>query len=194
MMKYFIGIDNGVTGSICVLDADGNCLLYIPTPVVKCLNYTKAKEMINRVVVRDLADALQPYAKTATVLLERPLVNPGRWKATVSAIRCDEATRGVLEALKAKLIYVDSREWQTSMLPKRPAPPRPAPRLKKNATDVEIAINTDAKKARKKAMTVYTKEGKDLSLLTAQRLFPTVTFKGDGDAALIAEWARKENL
>lgn len=182
-MKYYIGIDNGVTGSVCVLDQDGNCLEYFPTPIHKTLNYTKAKEYVNRVVIKELAEKLQPYAQAATVVLERPLVNPGRWKATISAIRCDEATRAVLEALKAKIIYVDSKEWQTPMLPNR----KPISRLSKTATAQE-------KKENKAAKAAFNKEGKELSLMTAQRLFPTIKFKKDGDAALIAEWARRNNL
>lgn len=182
-MKYYIGIDNGVTGSICILDENGTCLDYFPTPVQKTLNYTKAKEYINRVVVRTLASKLEPYAKHATVLLERPLVNPGRWKATVSALRCDEATRGVLEALGAKLIYVDSKEWQQPMLPNRKA----VPRLPNGASNIKKTI-------RKHKVAAFGKETKELSLMAAERLFPAVTFKKDGDAALIAEWARRNNL
>ncbi|RLB93544.1 MAG: hypothetical protein DRH26_03615 [Deltaproteobacteria bacterium] len=182
-MKYFIGIDNGVTGSICILDENGNCLEYFPTPVQKTLNYTKAKEYVNRVTVRALAEMLTPYAKTATVILERPMVNPLRWKASISAIRCDEATRGVLEALGTKLIYVDSREWQTPMLPKRKA----VARLPKGSTAEEKKINKAAKAA-------FKTETKSLSLMVANRLFPTIDFKKDGDAALIAEWARRNNL
>jgi len=172
-MKYYIGIDNGVTGSICILDSEGSPLVYLPTPVHKTLNYTKAKEFLNRVVVAELARILQPYKGNATVLLERPLVNPGRWKATVSAIRCDEATRGVIEALQMKLIYVDSREWQKPMLPKRKALPKGSTKEQKAA---------------------FKAETKELSLQTAQRLFPTLAFKKDGDATLIAEWGRRQNL
>ena len=182
-MKYFIGIDNGITGSICVLNENGVCLLYVPTPTQKTLNYTKAKEYVTRVVVRELAELLNPYAKDATVILERPMINPGRWSASVSAIRCDEATRGVIEALNAKLIYVDSKEWQTPMLPNRKA----ITKLNKACTVEERATN-------KKQKTAFAAETKELSLLTAQRLFPNVIFKKDGDAALIAEWARRNNL
>jgi hypothetical protein len=121
--------------------------------------------------------------KEATVVLERPMLNPLRWTASVSAIRCDEATRGVIEALGMKLIYVDSKEWQTLMLPNRKA----IPRLAKGATAEE-------KKEQAKLTTAFAKETKALSLMTAQRLFPQVTFKKDGDAILIAEWARRNNL
>jgi hypothetical protein len=182
-LKYYIGIDNGVTGSICILNENGQCLHYGPTPVKQTLNYTKEKEYISRVVVKDLVDILQPYAKEATLILERPMLNPLRWTASVSAIRCDEATRGVIEALGIKMIYVDSREWQTPMLPNRKA----IPRLAKGATE-------DQKKAQKKLTAVFALETKQLSLMTAQRLFPQITFKKDGDAALIAEWARRNNM
>jgi len=182
-LKYFIGIDNGVSGSVCVLDEHGTCLHYVPTPVQKTLNYTKEKEYVTRVIVKELADLLQPYAREATIILERPMINPGRWKASVSAIRCDEVTRGIIEALGARMIYVDSKEWQTPMLPNRKA----VARLGKGATDEE-------KKAHKKLTAAFASETKELSLMTAQRLFPGITFKKDGDAALIAEWARKNNL
>ena len=182
-MKYFIGIDNGITGSICILDENGKCLHYVPTPVQKTLNYTKEKEYVARVIVKEMAELLQPYAKSATVVLERPMINPLRWKASVSAIRCDESTRGILEALGAKTIYVDSKEWQTPMLPNRKA----VPRLAKGATLTE-------KTAQKKLTAAFASETKELSLMVAQRLFPHITFKKDGDAALIAEWARKNNL
>jgi hypothetical protein len=111
------------------------------------------------------------------------MINPLRWKASVSAIRCDESTRGVLEALGAKLIYVDSKEWQTPMLPNRKA----VTRLGKDATIAEKA-------AQKKLTVAFASETKELSLMTAQRLFPSIIFKKDGDAALIAEWARQNNL
>ena len=182
-MKYYIGIDNGVTGSVCVVDEHGTCLEYWPTPVEKTLNYTKVKEYITRVKGEVLGKKLRPYAATGTVVIERPLVNPGRWKATVSALRCDEATRIILEVLGFKFIYVDSKEWQDAMLPKRKA----APRATKTMTD-------DQKAAQQAAAALFKNETKNLSLMVAQQLFPKITFKKDGDAALMAEWARRNNL
>jgi hypothetical protein len=181
-MHYYIGIDNGVTGSICILNENGSCLHYAPTPVKQTLNYTKEKEFIMRVVVKDMAELLMPY-REGTVVLERPMLNPLRWTASVSAIRCDEATRGVIEALGMKLIYVDSKEWQSEMLPNRKA----ISRLPKGSTN-------EAKKAQAKLTAAYAAETKKLSLMCAQRLFPNLEFKKDGDAALIAEWVRKNKL
>lgn len=182
-MKYYIGIDNGVTGSVCVLDEHGRCLEYWPTPTEKTLNYTKEKEYITRVKGEVLGKKLRPYAANGTVVIERPLVNPGRWKATVSALRCDEATRIVLEILGLRFIYVDSKEWQEPMLPNRRKPPR----ITKSMTEAE-------KNEAKRLADAYKGETKQLSLLVAQQLFPQISFKKDGDAALMAEWARRSKL
>lgn len=51
------------------------------------------------------------------VYIERPMVNPGRFKATVSALRCLEATLIVLEELNLAYEYEDSKGWQKAMLP-----------------------------------------------------------------------------
>jgi len=51
-------------------------------------------------------------------LLERPMVNPGRFKATASALRALEATLIVLERLNIPFQYIDSKEWQRHLLPK----------------------------------------------------------------------------
>jgi len=184
-MKYYIGIDNGVTGSICVLDENGSVKLYEPTPIIRCLNYTKAKEYISRVDGNALYDMLQYYEECGevTVCIERPMINPQRWKASVSAIRCDEATRINLEALGLSYQYIDSKEWQREMLPKRTEPKRAF----KGATDEEKTLL-------KKKRAAYQAETKTLSLEVGKRLFPKLDFKKDADAALIAEWARKNNL
>lgn len=183
-MKYYIAIDNGVTGSICILNDIGELMMYEPTPVHRCLNYTKKKEFLNRVDGAELHRMLKPYADSCSLIIERPMVSPQRWKASVSAIRCDEATLIVLELLNISHQYVDSKEWQTSMLPKRPAPPGNA---KKGASD-------DEKKSLKKKRAAYQAETKTLSLAVGKRLFPRVDFKKDADAALMAEYARKEKL
>lgn len=113
----FIGIDNGVSGSIGVVDEQGRCHAIIPTPTVKQLNYTKTKAWINRVDVVKLRAYLSLY-QDAKCAIERPMVNPGRFKATVSAIRALEATQIVLESLQIPYEFLDSKEWQRELLPK----------------------------------------------------------------------------
>ncbi len=114
----FIGIDNGVSGSIAVIGSDSRVSLIFPMPVKKELNYTKAKGWINRVDAEKLRSIIDPFIEFSKVYLERPMINPKRWKASVSAIRALEATLIVCEQLGLSVQYVDSKEWQKVMLPK----------------------------------------------------------------------------
>ena len=112
----YIGLDNGVTGSIGIIIAD--MVIYKPMPMFRQLNYTKTKQFLRRIDAVALTKFLQDIAKQECFcLMERPLVNPGRWKATVSAIRALEATQTVLEMLKIPYSFIDSKEWQKALLP-----------------------------------------------------------------------------
>ena len=193
-MKYTISFDNGVTGSICILDEDGRVMLYAPIPVRKTLNYTKAVGYSSRVNGAALRAMLEPYVKDCTVVLERPMINPGRWIATVSAIRCDEATRTIIEDFDAKLIYVDSKDWQTPMLPTRPPVKGKLFKVPKGAKKTEYLQEREDNKVLKAKRAAFALETKALSLAVGQRLFPAITFKKDADAACQAEWARREKL
>lgn len=112
----FIGIDNGVSGSVAVVCNEG-CRFYSPTPIFKDLNYTKAKSWVNRVHTMTLSNYLATFKEDCIVAIERPMVNPGRFKATVSALRALEATLIVLEGNKMPYQFIDSKEWQKKMLP-----------------------------------------------------------------------------
>jgi hypothetical protein len=118
-MKHYIGIDNGVTGSIGIIHADGSSLFY-RTPIKKELSYTKEEKHISRIDVPALREILKPFGQipeNAEILLERPMVNPRRFTASLSAIRALEATMIVLEELNLYKRFVDSREWQSVLLP-----------------------------------------------------------------------------
>lgn len=160
--KLYIGIDNGVSGTIGW--TDGTSSGQIKTPVFKQQNYTKAKGNISRidhVKLRDLLINLinpdNPNNSTF-IVIERPMVNPGRFKASISACRALESAQIILESLLLSYQFVDSKEWQKVMLPKG---------IK--GTDV-------LKKA---------------SIDIAKRLFPKIECKPDGDGILMAEWARR---
>lgn len=114
-MKIYIGIDNGVSGSIGIIC--GKPLSYFPMPIKKCLNYTKAKAFLNRVDTVSLYTTLLSYRHDSFCILERPMVNPMRWFASMSAIRALEATLIVLESLSIPYDFVDSRKWQKELLP-----------------------------------------------------------------------------
>ena len=117
--RVFIGIDNGVSGAITILSESGFVHLHIKTPVKNCLNYTKKKAFHNRVDFRVLQDALSDTIANDSpfCMIERPMVNPMRWIASVSAIRCLEATEIILEELQIPYQFIDSKEWQKALLP-----------------------------------------------------------------------------
>ena len=113
----FLGIDNGVTGSVGIIMPD-NMAIYKPMPVFRQLNYTKSVQWLHRVDGKALTAFLHDIAKDCFCMIERPMINPGRWKDTVSAIRALEATQTVLEMLNIPCQFVDSKEWQSVLLPK----------------------------------------------------------------------------
>ena len=131
--RVFIGIDNGVSGAVTILSEDGVVLVHIKTPVKNCLNYTKKKAFHNRVNFQVLKDALNMGSNYASFcMIERPMVNPMRWVASVSAIRCLEATEIILEELQIPYQFIDSKEWQKALLPSG----LKGDQLKKAANDV----------------------------------------------------------
>ena len=112
MSKIYIGIDNGVTGTIGIVQ-DGMSPLIYHTPVKKEQNYTKKKDAITRLDANGFSDILKQFdAKDVMVVMERPMVNPTRFKATTSALRCFEAELTLIEHLGLPYCYVDSKEWQ----------------------------------------------------------------------------------
>jgi hypothetical protein len=56
------------------------------------------------------------------IMMERPMINPRRFAATVSASRAMEAVLIVVDSLASEFgavhQWVDSKEWQTHALPK----------------------------------------------------------------------------
>ena len=114
----FIGIDNGVSGSVGIVNTDGSVINYLHTLIRKELNYTKTKQWLNRVDGIALSEILANYSvNQAFVYIERPMVNPGRFRATVSALRALEATLIVIESIHLPYQYIDSKEWQKVLLP-----------------------------------------------------------------------------
>lgn len=115
----FIGIDNGVTGSIGILGGRQDCR-YDPMPVKKVLNYTKEKQFLNRIdggLFRATLTVSIPLITDCFCFIERPMVNPTRFKATTSALRALEATLVILEEMQIPYQFIDSKEWQRELLP-----------------------------------------------------------------------------
>lgn len=120
--RFFIGIDNGTTGTIAIISysPEGLKLNYFKVPTVVQQNYTKKKANVTRVNARVLLDIFSksiPAGSTVNVMIERPMVNPTRFQATMSAIRALEAVQTIVEALGYPYEFVDSKEWQKTLLP-----------------------------------------------------------------------------
>lgn len=133
MKRIGIFLDNGVTGSIAIMDKDLSICEFFQTPIKKEQSYTKAKQSISRIDHVKLKKMLNPYKENAIAVCERPLVNPGRWKASVSALRALESTLVILEQLVIAVQYIDSREWQRVLLPQGI---KGSAELKKASTDI----------------------------------------------------------
>lgn len=169
----YIGIDNGVTGSVALvterisgsLGETDNRLEPIPTR--RELSYTKKKQHITRVDFPALVALFKELNSfdSPMVIIERPFVNPTGIKATVSAVRCLEAVLIAVESMGWPYQYVDSKQWQREMLP---SGLKGTPQLKAASLDI------------------------------GKRLFPALSVEidkqKDADGLLIAEWARRSRL
>ena len=118
--KFYIGIDNGVTGSIGIVGKELTYYEFMETPITFGQDYTKAKKNVSRVSVTALAEVihtLKGYGLCVAVL-ERPMKNPARFDATCSAMRALEAELTVFELYHDPYMIIDTKECQNEMLPK----------------------------------------------------------------------------
>lgn len=119
--KMYIGFDNGVSASMTIMDLSGAVYFYkVPTKIEQ--SYTKAKQNITRIDTPKLIELLRGHIDVGAecfthAILERPMVNPTRFKATMSALRALEALLIVVELLQLPHSYIDSRKWQKELLP-----------------------------------------------------------------------------
>lgn len=118
MGRIYVGLDNGVSGSIGIVGDDIESF-FCKTPVKKVQDYTKAKKEVSRLDYNKFMELFSKYNKNdITLLMERPLVNPSRFVSTASALRCHEAELIMIEVMGIRHMFVDSKEWQKALLPK----------------------------------------------------------------------------
>lgn len=175
--KVYIGIDNGVSGTIGIL-AEDEAPLFVKTPTKSMQDYCKEKKNITRIDQKALLDLLKYYTDDwykVHVCMERPMVNSTMWRASESAMRAFEVTWAIVELLEYPISFCASTDWQRELLPKN-LPKK----LDKNGNPkgYDPAV---LKKA---------------SLDIGNRLFPMFqdVKHPDRDGILIAEWARRHNL
>ena len=118
MSKIYIGIDNGTSGTISVVGDDVEPI-FMKVPIKVEQNYTKSRQDVTRLDAKALRELLEGYnANDVTIIMERPMINPTLFKASISAARCFEAELVVIELLQMRHMYVDSKDWQRLLLPK----------------------------------------------------------------------------
>lgn len=171
-MTQYIGIDNGVSGTVSHIGPGSPFGSEVwPTPVKLEQNYQKTQKNINRLdhdrfreSISELVGRIQKSCpgEQVRVVLEKPFVNPMNYVATSTSIRCFEAQLVILEQLGLSHTYLDAKAWQKTMLPE----------------------GTKGRPAQKKA-----------SLDLGLRLFPQhaefIRKHKDADGLLIAEYCRK---
>lgn len=117
MNKVWIGWDNGI-GNISAVWHDKPAEYKI-TPIRKCLNYTKKVSYISRLDRYKTRKILEEWINgyMPIIVIERPMVNPGRFKATASGLRVVEAQESLMEDMGLPYRFIDSKEWQKVLLP-----------------------------------------------------------------------------
>ena len=121
----WVGIDNGVTGTVAAIIEDKATgeyeTMFMETPVLSHLSYQKSKKKhMNRVDWQKLSDffsGLQRSCDRTVVCIERPMINSVRFDASLSARASLEAMLILFEMYSLPYSYIDSRAWQKELLP-----------------------------------------------------------------------------
>lgn len=165
MNKIYIGVDNGISGTLSFLKGEER--VFLKTPTKKQLSYTKAKKNITRLDIMKFTMLLSKHIKGqhCIAVIERPMINSTRFTASMSAARCLEATIIGFEMYDIPYQYCDSKQWQKELLPHGIMG---TPELKKASADIGCRLFPEHEELIQK--------------------------HGDADGLLIAEWARRMNL
>lgn len=171
MSKLYIGIDNGTTGTIGFLTSEGY-VNFVKTPTVEELSYTKKKQYLRRLdcekfieIITNVMAENNKNSSEVFCLLERPMVNPSMFHASISAVRIIEAQLVMLETLDIPHAYIDSKQWQKQLLP------------------IGVKGSTELKKA-----------SKDIGIRLFPKFKAEITKHKDADGLLIAEFARMKEM
>ena len=163
-VELVISVDNGVTGTIGAISKDTSYIRFFETPVKIDYDYTKEIQKINRIDVLNfkklLENIINDYntSKKILVVLERPMVNPSRFKASKSALRAYEATLIILELMNLQYINIDSKQWQHYL-------------FGKNTTLIDLK-----------------KQSKKVGLELFPQFSKLITLHGDADSLLISKY------
>lgn len=121
----YIAQDNGTTGRLAALSETGVVLQFLDVPTRDTLAFTKKKQRVTRIdwqILRNWYESLKTPplddSSNLRIFVERPMIFPGRFTASVSAARAFEAALIALEAAGLQpTAIVDSKAWQRLMFP-----------------------------------------------------------------------------
>lgn len=122
MSRIIVGVDNGVSGGLAFIDMTGVPVVF-NTPVFETFGYQKAAKTFHRFDHKQFRNIMFGFFPEGIqkfhFVIERPMVMPARFEATVSALRCYEATLVAIESHfpGSSFETIDSRVWQKAMLP-----------------------------------------------------------------------------
>lgn len=171
----YVGIDNGVSGAIAYYKDEKMYVCELPVKSVQ--NYTKKVEFVNKldfVELKKIFGNILSYGQQIKVLWERPFCNSKMFNASLSSMLSYQTTLDVFAELQIAYDMVDSKIWQTKLLPKG------------------IYKITQDKNGRNR-IKADRKMLKKASIDTANRLYPYLEIKKDGqaDAVMICEYLRQ---
>jgi hypothetical protein len=117
---HIVAFDNGVSANGIALFGPEGLVKYEKLPIKNELSYTKEEHYITRIDYPGLRKLLLGWnlpSGSTQVVMERAMINPARFRASMSAMRCLEAELIVIEELGWDVDYIDSKVWQHSVLP-----------------------------------------------------------------------------
>ena len=169
----YLGIDNGVTGSIGVIQ--GEYYNFFKVESFSSQSYTKKKQNISRINFPKLNLFFRDLSNIAKVvaLLENP-ASVNNFKVVQSSMRCFEATIIALEINDIPYSNCTAGEWQKELIPGA---------IKKNE---ELRGDKFKKERTENLKTASMVEGIKLCPLQEE----LITKNKDADGLLIAEWLR----
>lgn len=182
-VKIIFGLDNGSSGTISCIIPEYNYISFQCTPIFQYLDYTKEIQYINRINHFELKKWFENQLKIAKefykneikaiVILERPMVNPQRFKQSKSALRAYEATLIILELLKLNYIVLDSKQWQHYFFGKNTS------QIDLKYESMKLGLLTLEK--------IYNKDKMEF-----QEMKKCMIEHGDGDSLLICRYAKEQ--
>lgn len=178
-VKLVIGLDNGATGTIAAIIPEQNYLDFIQTPSKVSLDYPKEIQYINRVDINKLSEFIKKNIKVtkkfykqnikSIVVMQRPMVNPQRFKQSGHALRALEATIITLQNLDIDYIIIDSKKWQHYF-------------FGKNTTQIDLKLQSMKKGLQ--ILNNYNIKNKD-----KENISSVIKKHGDADGMLICQFA-----